>query len=211
MELTHYGDNPDLMRNFGANPYGENLYRIVWAESRRHTAVAKHVTGSDVIREIAVYPGRTCWVMERWVPPFEFARCTPEEWNSNPALAVLGDYPHRGEYEACHYFEACGPVDANIDTLVMWIEESRTRSFAENRIACQKAAEKDERSRRNTKLDIIGNRLPAYGTAPMSGPGGGRGTKTMPIQLTAQEAGLPIVGTHKPKSGELTRSSLTAF
>jgi len=208
MELTHY---PVSMQRFGANPYGQDLYRIIWAESRRHTAVAKHVTGSDVAREIPVYPGRTGWVMERWVPPFEFARCSPEEWNSNPILAVLGDYPHRGEYEACHYFEACGPVDANIDKLVTWIEESRKRPFAENLTACRKAAEQDEASRKSTKLDIIGNALPAFGSRPMSGPGGGRGTKTMPVQLTAQEAGLPTVGRTRPKPGQLSRSNISAL
>lgn len=179
------------MERHGKNPYGENLYRIIWAESRRRVVVQKFSTGASVAREIPEYPGRFGWILERWEPPERVAKCTPEQWYANPVLDVLGPFPHRGEYREAHPFSAHGPANANIDKLVADCEESRKREISEEVAACLRIAEREHLAVKNTKLDLIGDKFPAFGLRPMSGYGGGRGTKTYPELKTADEAGLP--------------------
>lgn len=190
VSLQHW---PTPMAKYGLNPYGENLYRIVFAPSRRRLVYGTWPNGERKASWVTAYPevGRI-WIMERWQTPFEFARCTAEVWNQT--MTLLGPYPDRGEYEICHPFEITLPTDCNLDKIVMWVEEGRNRSWWENRTACQADYDKEEKSNDSTKNAIIRNSLPAFGTAPMSGFGGGRGTKTAPILKTAEELGLPTSG-----------------
>lgn len=191
--LRHH---PTSMARFGQNPYGENLYRIVFAPSRRFLVVGERA------RWWPKYPecGDT-WVMERWYSPMEY-HGTREAWDE--MCSNLGPYPERGEYDICHHFEFTGPDDCNLDKLISWIEEGRKRNPQENTNALKDAAAKEENDMRNARLDIIGNALPAFGSAPMVGHGGGRGTKTMPVLRSAQEAGLPTFSANR--RGQLSRS-----
>lgn len=189
--LRHW---PAPMARFGKNPYGENLYRIVFAPSRRMIAYGTWADGSRKARYIPKYPEiGDQWILERWMTPYEYTGRTPEQWKQT--LTVLGPYPDRGEYEVSHVFEACGPTDANLTKLISWIEEGRKRSWWENRTACQADSEADEKERKNLREAIIRDSLPAFGTAPLSGYGGGRGTKTAPILKSAEELGLPTTNT----------------
>jgi len=111
------------MARFGQNPYGDNLYRIVFAPSRRYLVYGEWPNGERKATWLPKYPEvGDSWVLERWLTPFEYARCTPEEWNRE--LTVLGPYPDRGEYEICHKFNRVVPQDENITKLVELIEAS---------------------------------------------------------------------------------------
>lgn len=180
----------ESMSRFGQNPYGGNLYRIVFAPSRRHIVYGEWPDGSRKADWVRTYADLgDCWVLEKWLSAYDFTKCTAETWNM--MLTVLGPYPDRGEYELVHAFEACPPADANLDKLISWIEAGRKYSAAENLTSLRKDLEEEETGRRNQRLARISNALPAFGAAAMSGPGGGRGTKTMPMQYTAEELNLP--------------------
>lgn len=196
-DLRHY---PLPMGRFGKNPYGENLYRIVYSDSRRNLVGGLWNDGTKGYRWAPTYDQiRGKWVLERWLAADEFAGCSRESWDStlvdpNSGYLLLGPYPFRGEYQHCHTFETCDPLNANLDKLISWIEEGRRRRFTEHRAACQKSYEDEAKSRRGNMDALIGNALPAYGTRPfISGTGVSRGTKTdYPLRRRAEELGLPV-------------------
>lgn len=170
------------MARYGRNPFGENLYRVVFAPTRRHLCYGSW---------IPAYPqAGDSWVLEKWLSAYDFTKCTPETWDSTLGL-ILGPYPARGEYDLAHIFEACPPLDANLEKLTSWIEAGKRNSFNEILTAVRDDVDADAEARRNQRLDRIANALPAFGAAAMSGPGGGRGTKTMPIQFSANDLHLP--------------------
>jgi hypothetical protein len=184
---THLRQYPLPMARFGQNPYGDNLYRIVFAPSRCN--LAGGVEGQSY-RWVPTYRSLgEAWVMERWLPAEEFAKCSRAKWDRD--LLILGPWPERGEFAHCHTFEACGPVDANLDKLVAWIEAGRQRSFSENLTACRDEYERDTRERRSKMDAIIRNALPSFGTSAFVGSHGQRGTKTAPVVRTANELQLP--------------------
>jgi hypothetical protein len=83
------------------------------------------------------------------------------------------------------------PQDCCIDTLITWIEAGRRIPFSET-LAYQKKLNDAERKQKSDMADaMIRNRLPAFGSAPMVGRGGKRGSKTAKILKSAEELGLP--------------------
>lgn len=176
------------MARFGQNPFGENKWRIIHAPSRRSLV---HGYGQKP-RWLPTYPqAGTCWVLEKWLSAYDFTKCTAETWNQS--LTLLGPYPSRGEYELAHTFTDLLPSDVNLEKLISMIEAGRERHSAyENSVSLRNDAEKEEREAKNYREAVIRNALPAFGAAAMSGPGGGRGTKTFDLRLTAEQAGLPV-------------------
>lgn len=201
------------MARFGVTPYGDPLYRIVFAASRRSLIFGEWPDGRTEARYEPRYAElHNVWILERWLPAAEYAGCDRETWDRT--LSILGPYPERGEYELAHVFEACGPVDANLEKLISWIEESRKRSYWENRTALKEHYEQEQKGVRSVQDAMIRNRLSAFLDAPMSGYKGGRGSKTRPIVKTAEELGLPagnnkfvsLKGKHHGKPAHLTQS-----
>lgn len=188
--LRHY---PIPMRKFGLNQYGDALYRIVFAPTRRYLVCGTWPDGSNKAVYSRKYPevGEQ-WIMERWLPAAEYAKCTKDFWDRE--LLILGPWPERGEYEVCHVFETSTPDDASLEKLIAMIEEGRNRSYFEKRTFHREDAEREAKSISNQQDAMIRNWLPAFGAAPMVGFGGGRGSKTMPILKSAEEMGLPTQG-----------------
>ena len=185
---------------YGVNPFQENLFRIVFAPSRRYLVFGDWPNGERGARWQPKYDylGNT-WILERWKSAHDFTGgLKPEQWDRDPKWNILGPYPSRGEYELCHVFEASSPTDANLDKLVMWIQEGDKRSYWENRTACQNEMDAEQKSTDSTMTDIIKNSMSAFGVRPMVGYGGGRGSKSKPILKSANELGLPI-GNNKLK------------
>ena len=188
--LRHW---PSPMRRFGLTPFGDALYRIVFASSRRHLVCGTWPDGSNKAQYVRRYPhlGEQ-WIMERWLPAEEYAKCSKEQWNRD--LLILGPWPERGEYDLCHTFELAGPDDANLEKLIAWIDMGRKTSFYDTHVYQREDAAREKRTISDTQDAMIRNWLPAFGSAPMSGPGGGRGSKTAPILKTANELNLPLNG-----------------
>lgn len=205
------------MARFGQNPYGENLYRIVFAPSRRYLVYGEWPDGSRKATWMPKYPevGES-WVLERWLTPFEYARCTPEEWNLD--LTVLGPFPDRGEYEICHKFNLVTPNDENIASVIELIEQSHKNTRRNgtmfdnpaNTIACNEIQERKRAATSSEMQACIENLFPAFGGVPMAGYGGARGTKTFPVELSAREAGLPVLPSPKERGQSLSRSTIVA-
>lgn len=198
--LRHW---PFSLSRFGQNPYGENLYRIVFAPTRRYLVVGERAHWWPKYPECG-----DSWILERWRSAMEYhgSRASWDMLCSN-----LGPYPERGEYDIAHHFEIVQPDDCNLDKLIAWMEEGHKRNPRENTVALKAALEKDEADLSKVRQAMIGNSLPAFGSAPMSGPGGGRGTKTYPVMKSAEALGLPILPRPKKQTDQLSRSSLVSL
>lgn len=181
----------ESMARFGQNPFGENLWRIVHAPSRRSLV---HGYGRKP-KWLPTYPqAGQSWVLEKWLSAYEFTKCTAETWNMG--LTILGPYPSRGEYEVAHIFESLPPSDVNLDKVISWIEAGKRYSSNENRNAMKDEMAKEDTDKRKYWKDRLLNCLPAFGSVPMSGLGGGRGTKTIEFAKTAHQIDKPASPGH---------------
>jgi hypothetical protein len=193
--LNHHPSfGPETMRRYGVNQFGEPIFRIVFADSRRHMVTGTWPDGSvggqwrPRYRQLAGY-----WIMEGWLPADLYHKMTRQQWDLRfPQLP----YQERGDYDHCHTFEACTPDHANVDKLVKWIQAGRMGSYQDNLDACQREYAQEEKDKSNEIESRVRNVLPAFGTAAMVGSGShaGRGTKTAPLLKSANELGLPMVG-----------------
>jgi hypothetical protein len=188
------------MFRFGTNPYGENLFRIVFSNSRTFIVAGEWNSHPDIPMERW---GRTCaaeeplypqypglWILERWLPP-DISR---ERWDFE--RSECGPYPERGDYYLSHAFETCGPADANLDKLISWIEEGRKRSWQDVKDGCQATYDADRKAAQSEGYDRIHNALSAHLDFPMSGRYASRGSKTAGMNLSARQSGMPYQFQH---------------
>lgn len=191
--LRHWPLEP--MARFGQNPFGENLWRIVHAPSRRSLA---HGQGMSP-KWLPTYPQiGNAWILEQWVSAYDFAKCAPEVWNMS--MTILGPYPSRGEYEWAWTFAPAPAADCDVEQIVSWVRAGKEKySAAENLTAIKEDADKEQREGQRLREAQIRNLLPAFGAAPMSGYRGGRNTKTFDFPYAAP---VPRVGAHKTASGQ---------
>ena len=93
-----------LVRPFGLNPFGEPVFRVL--HSPRHIICIGGYWQSDGMfeyRHVRRYPGKKCWVLERWLPARHYG--SPVSWKDdtiNPeGYLSLGPYPLYGLFECC--------------------------------------------------------------------------------------------------------------
>lgn len=143
--MNHLTHQPNLypgipMSRFGTTPYQENLFRIVFSDSRRYTVSGQWPDGGVYASEEKLYPTHpNTWVLERWLDVREFAGCSRETWDWK--YQNLGPYPERGEYQAVHFFETVQPADCSMEKLISWIEQGRKNTFQTVLDGCQAAYE----------------------------------------------------------------------
>lgn len=210
INLTRY---PMPMTQYGSNPYGEDLYRIVYAASVRHLLGGRFLwkeddpdqpACADEYRWIPTYDFDG-WILERWHTPFQFAGMSQAQWDRQyrdplTGFLTLGPYPSRGQYAEVHRF-TCAVADANIGKLVTWVEQSQKNSWQDVRDANQDAYDKQEKDTRTKRLDIINETRRAHGHRPMAGAHASFNSKTIPDAVTANQLarrrGMPL-----PKQGQ---------
>lgn len=185
--LQHYPLPGGYLR-FGTNPYGDALYRVVFAPSRRYLVVGEWPDGSNCARWVPKYKHLgNVWILEKWRSGEDLHAPGKEDWNLN--LISLGPWPDRGDYDICEPL-SCNPGDANIEKLISWIELGRRHSFQEIRNWHREDALRERRQMQSTAEDVIRNALPAWGAAPFAGAHGRRVTP-LPDLKSAEELGLP--------------------
>lgn len=171
------------LARFGNNPHGEPRFRIVFAPSRRNLGAVP----GESFSWVNTYALGPAWVLEKWLDPFAFAKCSRESWDIRLA-AMLGPYPTRGEYQHCHTF-TCAIDDANLDKLIAWINEGQNRRWNEVHDACIASYEYQRAESRKKANDLIQNALPAFGSTAFVGARGARGSKTVSASRSARGIG----------------------
>lgn len=200
VNLRHW---PMPMARFGTNPYGGNLYRIVFAPSRRHLVRGPGAQGEKTLAWLHKYPAeadRRSWVMEKWISTVAYTGTTAAEWNAAAPNFVVAE----GEYEMCHEFFGADPGHSNIEKLIYWIGMGHVRRPVENQIAIRDAAVKQEKEDRGNRIEKLKELMPAFADAPVSGYGGGSGTKTKTFKLDSR-----AIGINGPMQGMLTPGQTT--
>lgn len=172
------------MARFGMNPFAKPIYRLAFASSVVHQVAYQGDNGNWRWEWRPKYWAvGDQWIMEQWRSAWEFHGMGRAQWEREfPNLPFCPE----GVYEHCHTFEACSPVDANLDKLISWITEGRNRSAQEIGDACRKEYDDETKATGNEIGARIRNCLPAFGTVAISGRVS-RGTKTDSIKRSAED------------------------
>ncbi len=187
LNLQHW---PTPMSRFGQLENGDNRYRIVFAPSRRRLVYALDRTGMKHTQWKLKYPmesRRRSWIMEAWMTPFEFCGMTADRYAAEYGTII----DPQGEYDLCHEFETCNPGNANLDKLIQWIEMGKKRRAVENQIAVRDELEREDAATHDFVFESYREKMSAFGNAPVSGYGGGSGTKTREFNVSANQIRLP--------------------
>ena len=128
-----------LLERFGRTPYGQNVYRLIWAPSRtRIFGGYWDDTGKTEYRLVPKYGATPQWALETWRPPITYAG--PEIWErqtmSPDGYLTCGPFPAHGDYECLHKFSAKNVDEGGIlpepGLLLYLIQEQRLlRTFSE--------------------------------------------------------------------------------
>lgn len=141
-EPTHF---PMSMGKYGLNPFGNPLWRIVFADSVRHLIGGKWADGREEYRLAKFYTGKGAkgkWVLESWISAYEHTGCTAQEYvikfqAPNCVTMIQNEpYPYEGTYVQRHIFS--GEV-AGVDELIAKWHRNRDVSFAERKRLIQEA------------------------------------------------------------------------
>ena len=190
---------PLPMSRYGLNPYGENLYRIVYAPSVRKMVGGKFADGYTGYRSRPAYRHiGPYWVIEKWISAFELTRMTEEQYRSAyidkaTGLFPTGPYPSRGVYYYCETL-SCNPSEANIDKLVMWLEHSKHVDPAQNQRQLLDEIDQAEKADAAHRLDWAKDKNRAAGIRAANFGGMVKAQKSYPMEKSATSLGLPRNG-----------------
>jgi hypothetical protein len=181
------------MGRYGQNPYGENLYRIIFAPSRYKIILGTNPDGSHGSKSVKVYSqgqfGNN-WVLERWRSAEDETKVSRTQWDRQFA-AILGPWPERGNYCWAYTFDGTSVIDANLDKLISWLEMSRFASYQDHRDQVQAAHDADVKERDRQLEDILRDKVRAFPGGPLSSAHVSRGTKTWEPKFSANQMHLP--------------------
>lgn len=204
---------------FGRNPHGENMWRVVWSESRYYLVGAEHTTfdesaggaskdsvlrvrGKDpnqVSRQsgykwLPLYPGQARWVLELWKSPQGFTGCTPEQYeiqyrDHKTGLLTLGPYPSRGEFCMCHFFDRTPSFD-EICKQVNMRRAGWGYTYNDHLSANREHAEKQEKAKFARMEDIFLDSQQAFKNRPSNIRPGKRTRDKINIKYSAEDLKL---------------------
>jgi len=170
------------LKAFGQNPYGENIWRVVWAPSRmwqvggrwQDREQGKIVRTVDEYRWIPRYGGENGWVLEKWLSAEEYAKCTEELWNmvmrdAETGLLELGPYPSRGVFEAAYTFSFYPPYSL-VEKRIQMINYGKQK-YSQNdiKLAHRDALDAREKAKDDKLEEMIRDAMPAFPIRGLSG------------------------------------------
>ena len=190
---------PMPMSRYGLNPYGENLYRLVYAPSVKKMVGGKFADGYIGYRARPAYRHiGPHWVIEKWISAIDLTRMTEMQYRSayvdrETGLFPTGPYPSRGVYHYCETL-SCNPAEANIDKLVMWLEHSKFVDPSANQRQLLADLEKADQDDAAQRLDWAKDKNRAAGIRAANFGGMVKAQKSYPMEKSATSLGLPSKG-----------------
>jgi len=113
----------DLSRH-GLNPYGDPLYRVIWADTRKTKVI--HLGKIHILPRYShgeEVNAKGHWVLEKWAPPEVIVGLTRDQYEAlllTFPSAAAEDYPEKGDYELSRIFnEESGPFCKSIDEIAL--------------------------------------------------------------------------------------------
>ena len=190
---------PMPMGRYGLNPHGEPIYRLVYAPSVKKLVGGQFADGFIGYRARPAYRhiGQH-WIIEKWISAFDLTRMTEEQYNSaykdkETGLFPTGPYPSRGVYYYCETL-SCNPAEANIDKLVMWLEHAKQVDPAANQRALLEMIDKADKAEAAERYAWADDKKRVSGIRPANIGGRVKALKSMPMEKSANQLGLPIKG-----------------
>jgi hypothetical protein len=194
---THW---PMSLTRFGLNPYGEPLFRIVFAPSVKMLCGGEFADGYTGYRFRPAYRHiGNKWIMEKWISGWEHTLMSPIDYDLKfrdpfTGLVATGPYPERGVYFQCHTFEYSSPGDGGIETIANLIKKAKMNDPVANARAIKASREAEEKSDQQKRYDKIKELMPVAGIRAANIGGMVKATKSAPTPKTANELGLPTRG-----------------
>jgi hypothetical protein len=190
---------PMPMARFGLNPYGEPLYRVVFAPSVRrlvHGRFADGYTGAKLRRSYASVGDN--WILEKWISGAEDTRMTPAEYerygprDPQSGMLINGPYPYRGTYNLVHEFASAGQVHG-VHLIIELIERGANRTPGEVIRNNRMLDERNEKEAAEKRFLRVRETEPLYGIRPASFAGRPKSVnhKSQRTPVSANQLGLP--------------------
>jgi hypothetical protein len=194
---------PISLGRFGTSPFGQNLYRMVYAPTVRKLIFGTNsvgVTGAHV-RPAYRHLGDV-WILEKWISGAQACQMTPTEYeNYGPrcpqsGMLLEGPYPTRGLYAHCWTFDADtlqNGIEGAIDKIIGLIRAGEGKSLAEIKAGNAELDAKNERTDAANRFLRVRETESCFGIRPASLPGGPRvgNQKSLRNPITADKTGLP--------------------
>lgn len=182
------------LASFGQNPFGGNMWRVVWSESRTYAFEAEYHDGFKGFRQIPMYINKKCYILERWLSGYQFAKLREERWNL--LHKEQGEYPSRGVYYGPFWefdgYPTLGAVEAIIGIMTRCDEVTE----AEKNAMMIKARETEKILEIQKAKEIILDSLPLSVTSGKLTNRFYQDAEDIPQRLSAQDlqklTGLPV-------------------
>jgi hypothetical protein len=190
---------PMPMARFGLNPFGEPLYRVVFAPTVRRLifgTFADGYTGARVRKSYADVGNK--WILEKWISGFEDTKMSPAEYerwgprDPQSGMLINGPYPHRGTYNLVHEFDHEGQVHG-AHLIIELVERGAKRTLGEVQANNRMLDEKREKEDAEKRFLRVRETEPLYGIRPANFAGAPKSvnSKSQRAPLSANELGLP--------------------
>ena len=161
-----------VLRRFGQNPFGENIYRAVWAPQKLIWSYEEQVPEYPNLGEQ--------WVLEKWLSVEEdTGGMSRAEWeiknfDVESGKSILGPYPAYGYYNFSFALGEGVPCNAQAMELVaQLIERGKLHSAAEKQLALRQREEERKQQQRQKISDVVDDvQTAAMRGAAFSGFGG---------------------------------------
>lgn len=199
---------PRSLRHYGETPFGDPLWRCVYAPSVKKLVGGKFPDGFTGYRARPAYRHiGDYWVLEKWISAFDMTHMSESRYNETyqdpqTKLCAAGPYPSRGVYHYCETL-SCTPADTNFDILVALITKAKYNRPQDNMNALMKTMEAKDKADAAERFDRCKELMPAMGIRAANFGGHVKATKSAPMMRSANELGLP---THGPKVQEVNRA-----
>lgn len=182
------------LASFGLNPFGGNMWRVVWSESRTYMFKAEYGDGFNGFRQIPMYMNKKCYMLERWLSAFQYSKCTEERWNL--MHEDQGPYPTRGVYFGpCWEFDGYPTLGA-VEAIVGILTRCDEIPEYEKNLMMIKARETEKILEAQRAKEIILDSLPLDVTRGKLTDRFYRDAEDIPQRYSAQDlhklTGLPI-------------------
>ena len=157
------------MEHYGQNMFAQNLYRLVFSDSRTDLLGGKWPDGVCDYREVPRYPAiKGQWIMEKWLSAEEYAGTREQyeltQFDPDSNLYTCGPYPHRGEYTYCHTFIG-SPTEMQVGWAVHNNKVSRDLTPGARKQGIMEPLQKQEKAQEQRFDDIWGDAMGPFAKA----------------------------------------------
>jgi hypothetical protein len=144
------------LSEFGKNPAGLSIFRVVWGPSRLEKIWFRE---TKQVQDLLRYPNCEEWVLEKWMSGLDYAG-TPTAWAELQRKSPINlEYPTDGEYAECMRFPNNESVSMAKKAVELLVYGKTNITEAERRIALKLREELKEKDLDQKTSDMIKDAL----------------------------------------------------